>query len=901
MTSDLTIPTGDDAVAVRAQATAARAAAQRSLMDLEEREKVVRSELEQARRDLEAEFARRRAELNAQIGPLKEQLSKLTEVAWTVDLYLGRDEHLVRLRDGESAPAGTPLTIRQRVLSMAEESIILMDAGGDGVDFTTIEHWTQWLLADPANVDRVIPEPKCVVVLVPTRVKSNTDNPWENAARNRLNSESYWLIRNGDKLYLLTVDENLLVGDRLIPKRTEFTEVFEQRTFGGAIQPGSQRWLDLEKKADARRRHYMRIMLILQGLIDRTEVFAPLPATRVNLMSVQAQLQGHVVLVADGDDAILLTDGRPSFDRWQADLCARMRPGMRVVGAFAAHGFDQDRVWPRTVSTLPEDGQPYLIEGRRDGGLVIRYARTDQVWRRDVPVPGRPGYVYKGLYPTQATSRASMVLYPQDWFILPVDLASRADLDYYLNSRTNRSRSFLTMVPAIRSALALKDAEALQEKDFRDLLGAMVEQAGGSRDQVDDLIHRWKVAHVWHRPLCGEPAHEARAARQIMSAFREQARVDGDGVAQKVVEVARTDVNCMAVTACKDGTFRSYARTPQAHDAGVFVDVTRYGKKGNVIEVLTEQVVVARSLATQVELWSSEDWQVWERAANRNHYLGSAEREEATRQAIEATHGEGEVVCVVERFDPVQPTRRMAVYRFDASTQPLPAHDVLGWRNRGSNGVQVTEFDITRTSQGVQLARVAARDALCPRDYGHFSGEGRTLDTPWSDGRWKNVRPRLVFEDVEATAAMVAFAQECRALSDAKRQAHSALRQKADNIAMATFGAVEAGLVALARARFDEDYGPGQDDLWERRHRVKAEERARADAAKMYRFDVLVQCLQAALIADVDPVGMTVNELYQMAVEAGWKDARGWALRPAAAKDRQDVIIEPEQSEGEPH
>lgn len=122
----LSVPRGADALAVRQAAAAARAETQRRVLALREAEAAARADLEQQRRALEADFARRRAELDAQLAPMQAELAKLTEVAWTVDLYLGRDETLRLVRDGHPAPQAEPITIRQRVLSMAEESLVLL-------------------------------------------------------------------------------------------------------------------------------------------------------------------------------------------------------------------------------------------------------------------------------------------------------------------------------------------------------------------------------------------------------------------------------------------------------------------------------------------------------------------------------------------------------------------------------------------------------------------------------------------------------------------------------------------------------------------------------------------------------------------------------------------------------
>ncbi|GAA3145798.1 hypothetical protein GCM10020255_023880 [Rhodococcus baikonurensis] len=164
---------------------------------------------------------------------------------------------------------------------MAEESLVLMDRRSTGMDARDLDAFTEWITADPANLDRVLPEQRGVVVLVPTRVRSDSGNAFEDEARDAENSRSWWLLRNGEKLYLLSAD--ITVGDRVLPRRAEFVEVFDRRLFGFGraagepLVPGSDEWMKLERQADARRRHYMRIMLVLQGIVERTPVWHPLP------------------------------------------------------------------------------------------------------------------------------------------------------------------------------------------------------------------------------------------------------------------------------------------------------------------------------------------------------------------------------------------------------------------------------------------------------------------------------------------------------------------------------------------------------------------------------------------------------------------------------------------------
>lgn len=255
---DLVRYTGADALSTREAVVNARAELARRQLQLDAQHAEAKAEMERQRRELEAQFEKARAELAEQMKPLKEQLAKLAEIMWTVDLYLGRDETLRLIREGSPAPADTPIAVRQKVLVMAEESLILMGATSTGVTSEDIPEFIDWLIADDANLDRILPEKKGVVVLVPTKVKSRSGNIFEDAYRDAENQRSYWLLRNGERLYLLTVDPELKIFDRVLPRRREFVDVFDQRLFGFGsrrgepVRPGSEEWFELEKIADAK-------------------------------------------------------------------------------------------------------------------------------------------------------------------------------------------------------------------------------------------------------------------------------------------------------------------------------------------------------------------------------------------------------------------------------------------------------------------------------------------------------------------------------------------------------------------------------------------------------------------------------------------------------------------------
>lgn len=546
------------ATAVRAQMAELRAEATRKQVSLKaaqkELERVLKVEMEKAYQILD---------------PLQEMVKRLEEGIWTVNLYLGREEEIVCLADGEPAPADTPIALRQLVLGMDEETAIAAEDGG--IDARNIDEFDDWLMADPAHLTQVLPETKGVVVLQPRLQGKQYDEPWEQMQMDVANKQSYWLIRNGEKVYRMTTDFH--VGRRLIPNPDEFADLFWDKRYNWdtreydkvRLEPGSDEWLKAEDKADARQRHYMRVALILQGLIDRTTVFHPLPAESVNMLQSESFLAGYVRMIADDDESRQLLTSRTPYYEWLRGLNAQLRPGMRIIGSFHGREFwgtreyDEGRLYPRTASK-PQDGVIYTIERRNsDGSMTFLYKRTDKVWK-EMPAPGRPGYVRN--QDVEPAKRASCTIYDGDRFIIPIDLVSIPELEAYLTARTER-HAYADSFPLMKSAIAALQAEAEEEKDFRTLLaGELIRtDADLSQDEayakVDELVRWWKFANRWHRPLVGKDV-EAKAVRMIRAEYisRKKAEESNSGNEAEMVDRLRHfHPKAMLIARRRNGTY----------------------------------------------------------------------------------------------------------------------------------------------------------------------------------------------------------------------------------------------------------------------------------------------------------------------------------------------------------
>lgn len=816
-----------DAISVRAQAAEHRADLMRQKLEVAAKQEELRTDLERQRREMEAEFRRKTAELEAMMAPMQKQLAQMTEILWTVNLYLGRDEEVCTLREGAPAPESTPITLRQKVLAMSEEALVL------GLDFSNVQDFTDWLLADPRHLDRVLPEPKGCVVLVPTKVPSDSGNPWEDAGRDQANAQSHWLIRNGERLYMISVDPALHVGDRVLPRRREFADIFDQKLFGvssGApVQPGSERWLQLEERADARRRHYMRIMMVLQGVLDRTTIWQPQPAG-ASFLDISSQDRGQIVLIQDDEDSIQLGDGREPFADYQRRLNAQLRPGLRVIGSWRnQHSHSRDdglgRVRPKYAEGL-EHNVPYLLEDRRDHGFVIRFKRTDMVYRRNVPVPGEPGYVYRGESPTEAKQRASYQLYSDDNWVLPFDLVTVPELERYLASRDERSKHFLSMVPTIRAALDAKRAEAKKEAPFRVLLRGMLLNAGADHESVDelleDLVHWFKLRTTWCKPLNGDPQHEKRAADQIVEEFRARSAATSDAeLLERMVSAGRQLEGSICVARNRQGEWHAYRPTPYApQDERVYIDVTRIRRNGTFGATRTGQILQQRAAALLHVAWNSEEWDNWQFSANRRQYITPAERSDLVeRLSDEAGAG---LLAIVEYFNPKMPDRRgLGAYVWTgedpASAETIPSRTPLDGRVKLiSKWVEKDMQGAVRLSGSTNPYMGGWSGRMFRETFGGFDGSPYG-SVPWRVADSPHRRagdPTLVWIDERKMGA----AAEWRDRGIAAHEEQQAQREKLSARSYRYVAAVQAIIMERRRdeerEKFVEDYGPNADDLW---------------------------------------------------------------------------------------
>lgn len=612
----------------------------------------IRREVEERRKELDRqkwEMEERMRAAMAALEPLQKQVKQMEEGIWTVNLYLGTSEEVVTLRTGEPTPIDTPIHLRTSVLAMDEEVAAFPVEKGEpdwqGMDYRDIEMFDRWLTENPEHLTQVLPEERGIVVFTPRRTaKIYHEDPIVNQAMNEGNFESYWLIRNGENLYRLRT--NFKVGRNLMPVTSEFTALFRTERYNHEtreyetvdILPGSPEWTKAEEAQDAKRRHYMRVALIVQGLIDRTEMFKPLHAA-VNVMQQATYDDGLVVVIDDTDKAI--QSSREPYADWIRRLNADLRPGMRILGIFRGDEWSEYEIEPERWSRAegnrrisphraerPPENTLLLIEGQRefDGqkGLVVKYKRTEKVYdpKAWIPIPERPGYGYRGgdVLPKQ---RASAIILRTDKSIIPFDLVTEQEMQDYLDARTER-HAYADMFPLLQAAIEAKRAEREAEAPFRDLLTrVLADDNGQTTDEVaphiDALVHRFKLGNKWHRPLVSmSEGDEAKAIRLIRSEYR---RIVGSGADerrdQRAVDAFRTvNGNVMFVGRLSSGKYVAFAPQPRRYGADVVAHnlwVTEYTTGKTARTITTREWVVPGVRGNKMtEIYRDERWDGWD-------------------------------------------------------------------------------------------------------------------------------------------------------------------------------------------------------------------------------------------------------------------------------------------------
>lgn len=447
-------------------------------------------------------------QMDNMISQMNTQVKRLDYVIQTIETYAGIKENIVTIQSGIPASENTPVIIRQAIIYMDEEMALI----DPEFDWQKIKSFDEWLVKED-NYKTLLPDIKSIVAIKPRRYdKKYSDGEtvadrWYNWTMNQNNYVTLFLIRNGENVYRIE-SEHIVLNDRFFPNADEYLEILRKEQ-----EEERRGWHSRDDYKDSVifRKRFTKVSFLLQGLFERSEVFAPHNFTG-SLIRMEG-LDGQVEMLYELDHTRLLGDGRPTFDKWVEQLNEGLCEGKRVLlikKGFNHSGYEFERndyvtYYSNEWNTpgYPRDGVYTLYKSNPKGydkyyeashPFVIKYIGENDTYNWNT------GY-------EKRKNRTSIHICPKYSGILNYDDLSMEDVDYYLHSRLHRSQyhHFVVMLQKVRKLMLEEQAE--EENFIRMMKGQMLARGLKVKDgYTPEEIVRKTLTTVknrlkWKRPV----------------------------------------------------------------------------------------------------------------------------------------------------------------------------------------------------------------------------------------------------------------------------------------------------------------------------------------------------------------------------------------------------------------
>ena len=444
------------------------------------------------------ELERQLNEVKGAMRMLEEKLQNAAKTLRLMKNYAGIDAEIVQIRDGSPAPEDEPLTIYQSKLFMDENVGILglFEGGTDSLDVNNLEEFDSWI-AD--HYKTFMPAEKALTVWQIRReakryaLGCDAESEFFNRIMNEGNFRTYFLVRNGERLWRFTSDFH--VPDEVFPKHGEKWDWSSE----------SRMREDTEKRLFA--------LAALQGVIDHTDILGRRFREKgVNLLQPVPSYDGKdIVFVRDAEPGQYITDGMPCWRNYLKANQEDIKKGSRIMPIVGYSDIAKDDGWGNKwnivrstnsrcgVYTAPDVGEIYTVEDIGDSywssdSIKILFNPKDEVYR------------YQGNW---VSNHERMMRIGFRYFrdeVIDVDAVTFENITYYLNSRIDRPY-YITMLPLLARLWKWKKKEHDEETPFAMLLAS---KAGlewpEDEERVRSVIHWWKTKNRMRRAVTKDDA-----------------------------------------------------------------------------------------------------------------------------------------------------------------------------------------------------------------------------------------------------------------------------------------------------------------------------------------------------------------------------------------------------------
>lgn len=470
--------------------------------------------------DLKAEMdlvaAYQSEKVNTTLAAISQETSRaegLLQNVKTMRLFLGEDMSVTGILDGPGADPSEPLTFMQRMLFLDEEIIVNSLLEGFSDDQMDPENLADIFNDNFGLVERMLPFPRCAAIVRVRRHSRTLDAQemdivqiFEALQIAEADKRVHILVRDGQRLHMVTADDVTSRAERFFPSRAEIDALFHTRSYLGRetreILPDNVDYAEAREKHDERALSYKRFLILLWGLHERTDIFGPFMDKGANWLAATTH-DTRFRFVHDEEDA--LEDGRPDVATYITNLNAGMAHGSRAL-VYWKNAFDgenapalcditRDRIVMKAGVALRHEISQTLItaqNGRLFGKApALRDSYNKPIREFDANVRLAQPASLTPEYPDRAPAISCAE------GVLCLDHCRLEDVTYYIESRAAR-RQYLRFAHLLNAAHETLTSDRAQAEI---LAGQMdIESAGLDFSTFDSALHLWRSGNKWRWP-----------------------------------------------------------------------------------------------------------------------------------------------------------------------------------------------------------------------------------------------------------------------------------------------------------------------------------------------------------------------------------------------------------------
>lgn len=347
--------------------------------------------VEEANRNMSTWLKAKMIPLKAEARAMRDVIKVIEGRIFNVELYAGLVESVYQISEGPGASYDEPVRIYQRRHYMDEESLYEYQAGG--MDYKNIREFHQWM-ARKENRDRLLPFPRCIVAFQIRRHDKEREavdlrDFFRIAEERDMDKMTFIYIRNGEQLYCLQtgidfdaklfpdMDRQMLNGklyaemfgssfrrlvsegeylqrkEEYLAKKKKHEEASDEERWRHSgydhgfrdleeFTPDNVNYDDIKKGIDDDLQKHNRLILVLQGLADRSPVFHPHPVWKL----WSSDFEKAIIPVYDDDRALVAGD-KPDFEAYRTRINASIKAGNVTIG--------QERAWNKAERKKAQD------------------------------------------------------------------------------------------------------------------------------------------------------------------------------------------------------------------------------------------------------------------------------------------------------------------------------------------------------------------------------------------------------------------------------------------------------------------------------------------------------------------------------------------------------------------